>query len=169
VNQPLKHPHASHTTTSAARGGQIAFIQSCWHKDIVDQCRIAFEAELQRLGRPRTLIDFFEVPGVFEIPLQSKLLARTGRYAAIVATGLVVDGGIYRHEFVSEAVISGLMRVQLDTDVPVISAVLTPQHFHEHEDHKRFFREHFVVKGTEAAKACSATISNIEAARKLAA
>jgi 6,7-dimethyl-8-ribityllumazine synthase len=148
---------------------QIAFIQSCWHKDIVDQCRTAFETELQRLGRPKALIDFFEVPGVFEIPLQAKLLARTGRYVAIVATGLVVDGGIYRHEFVSEAVISGLMRVQLDTDVPVISAVLTPQHFHEHEDHKRFFREHFVVKGTEAAMACSATISNIDAARKLAA
>jgi 6,7-dimethyl-8-ribityllumazine synthase len=169
VNQPLKHPHASHSTASASRDGRIAFIQSCWHREIVDQCRIAFEAELQRLGTPTTLIDFFEVPGVFEIPLQAKLLARTGRYAAIVATGFVVDGGIYRHEFVSEAVINGLMRVQLDTDVPIISAVLTPQHFHEHEDHKRFFHEHFVVKGTEAAKACSATISNIDAARKLAA
>ena len=109
------------------------------------------------------------MPGVFEIPLQAKLLARTGRYAAIVATGFVVDGGIYRHEFVSDAVINGLMRVQLDTDVPIISAVLTPQHFHDHEDHKRFFHEHFVVKGTEAAKACSATVSNIDAARKLAA
>src|SRR6185437_15571032 len=97
VNQPLKHPHTSHD-------GRIAFIQSCWHREIVDQCRIAFEAEFQRLGTPTTLIDFFEVPGVFEIPLQAKLLARTGRYAAIVATGFVVDGGIYRHEFVSDAV-----------------------------------------------------------------
>jgi 6,7-dimethyl-8-ribityllumazine synthase len=162
MNQLLKHQHTSHD-------GRIAFIQSCWHGEIVDQCRVAFVEELQRLGRPKTLIDFFEVPGVFEIPLQAKLLARTGRYVAIVATGFVVDGGIYRHEFVSEAVISGLMRVQLDTDVPIISAVLTPQHFHEHADHQRFFHEHFVVKGTEAAKACSATISNIEAARKLAA
>ncbi len=45
------------------------------------------------------------------------------------------------------AVINGLMRVQLDSEVPVISAVLTPQHFHEHAEHLRFFREHFVVKG----------------------
>ncbi|WP_204322835.1 6,7-dimethyl-8-ribityllumazine synthase, partial [Streptococcus pneumoniae] len=68
-----------------------------------------------------TSVDLFEVPGAFEIPLQAKLLARTGRYAAIVAAGFVVDGGIYRHEFVADAVISGLMRVQMDTDVPVIS------------------------------------------------
>ena len=166
MNQILQHPRApSHDT--ARHGGRIAFIQSCWHKEIVDQCRLAFVVELRRLGRPEDSIDFFEVPGAFEIPLQAKLLARTSRYVAIVAAGLVVDGGIYRHEFVSDAVISALMRVQLETDVPIISAVLTPQHFHEHEEHKRFFHEHFVMKGTEAAKACSATIANIDAVRSL--
>ena len=92
---------------------------------------------------PRDLIDFFQVPGAFEIPLQAKLLARTSRYVAIVAAGLVVDGGIYRHEFVADAVISALMRLQLETDVPIISAVLTPQRFHEHEEHKRFFQRAF--------------------------
>jgi 6,7-dimethyl-8-ribityllumazine synthase len=119
--------------------------------------------ELRRLGRPENLIDFFEVPGAFEIPLQ----ARTSRYIAIIAAGFVVDGGIYRHEFVFDAVISALMRVQLETDVPIISAVLTPQRFHGHEEHKRFFHEHFVMNGTEAAKACSATIANIDVARSL--
>jgi 6,7-dimethyl-8-ribityllumazine synthase len=166
MNQLLQHPHApSHDT--APRGGRIAFIQSCWHKEIVDQCRLAFVAELRRFGRSEDSIDFFEVPGAFEIPLQAKLLARTSRYVAIVAAGLVVDGGIYRHEFVADAVVSALMRLQLETDVPIISAVLTPQRFHEHEEHKRFFQEHFVVKGTEAAKACAATIANIDAARSL--
>ena len=110
----------------------------------------------------RGAVDYFEVPGSFEIPLQAKLLARSGRYAAIVAAGFVVDGGIYRHEFVAEAVISGLMRVQLDTGVPVISMVLTPQRFHEHDEHRRFFREHFVIKGTEAATACLETIAALK-------
>ena len=169
MNQPVMNFKASSSFNSAPATGRIAFIQSCWHKDIVDQCRVGFTAELARRGVPDSQIDFFEVPGAFEIPLQAKLLARTGRYVAIVATGLVVDGGIYRHEFVCEAVINGLMRVQLDSDVPVISAVLTPQHFHEHAEHVRFFREHFVVKGTEAATACATTIANIAATRKLAA
>ena len=49
--------------------------------------------------------------------------------------------------------ISGLVRVRLDTRVPVISDVLTPQNFHQHDEHKKFFYDHFVVKGAEAAAA----------------
>ncbi len=142
---------------------RIAFVQSCWHKDIVDQCRIGFVAELARRGVSDGHVDFFEVPGAFEIPLQAKLLARTGRYAAIVAAALVVDGGIYRHEFVCEAVINGLMRVQLDTGVPVFSVVLTPHHFHEHSEHVTYFTEHFVTKGAEAARALATTLNSLGA------
>ena len=101
------------------------------------------------------------MPGSFEIPLQAKLLAESGRYAAIVAAGFVVNGGIYRHDFVARAVIDGLMRVQLDTGVPVLSMVLTPLHFHEHADHQQFFHDHFVVKGQEAARACVRTIAAV--------
>ena len=78
-----------------------------------------------------------------------------------VGAGFVIDGGIYRHEFIAEAVINGLMRVQLDTDVPIISAVLTPHHFHSHEEHAAFFAEHFAVKGVEAARACAQTIQSL--------
>lgn len=63
----------------------------------------------------------------------------------------MVDGGIYRHEFVAATVVDALMRVQLDTDVPVFSAVLTPHHFHEHGEHLAYFARHFEVKGTELA------------------
>jgi 6,7-dimethyl-8-ribityllumazine synthase len=87
--------------------------------------------------------------------LRAKLLAETGQFQAIVTAGLVVDGGIYRHEFVAHAVIDGLVRVGLDTGVPVLSAVLTPQHFHEHEDHIEFFAQHLAKKGAEAARSCS--------------
>jgi 6,7-dimethyl-8-ribityllumazine synthase len=140
---------------------RIAFVQACWHKEIVDRCRTSFVSEIAKRGFTTSDIEFFEVPGSFEIPLHALLLAKTGHYAAIVAAGFVVNGGIYRHEFVAEAVIGGLMRVQLDTGVPVLSVVLTPQHFHEHEDHRKFFYDHFVIKGTEAAAACAATIENV--------
>src|SRR6185312_9182515 len=120
-------------------GTRVAFVQSLWHREIVDRCRYSFVAEIGNLGVPESEIDLFEVTGAFEIPLHAKRLAESGRYSAIVGAGLVVDGGIYRHEFVAEAVIGGLMRVQLDTGVPVISAVLTPHHFHEHETHHDFF------------------------------
>jgi 6,7-dimethyl-8-ribityllumazine synthase len=143
---------------AASKNGRIAFVQSSWHKDLVDECRSAFVAEIGQLGVAESAVDFFEVTGAFEIPLHAKRLAVSGRYDAIVAAGLVVDGGIYRHEFVAEAVIGGLMRVQLETDVPVISAVLTPHHFHEHETHRAFFAAHLREKGGEAARACSHTV-----------
>ena len=50
------------------------------------------------------------------------------------------------------------MRVQLDTDVPIFSVVLTPHHFHEHAEHVDYFSEHFVKKGAEAAIACDKTL-----------
>jgi 6,7-dimethyl-8-ribityllumazine synthase len=158
MNQRSQH----HSIPAAGKGERrIAFIEACWHKDIVDQCRRSFAAEIAKLGYPEGAVEYFEVPGSFEIPLLAKRLARSGRYAAIVASGFVVDGGIYRHEFVAEAVISGLMQVQLETEVPVISAVLTPQRFHEHAEHRDFFHAHFVVKGAEAAAACARTIDNL--------
>ena len=144
---------------------RVAFVQSCWHRDIVDQSRMAFLEAIGKEGFSRSDVDCFEVPGAFEIPLHAKLLAKSGRYAAIVAAGFVVDGGIYRHEFVASSVIDALMSVQLETEVPVISAVLTPQHFHEHEEHRTFFRNHFLVKGEEAATACAAAIAGIEKLR----
>ena len=144
--------------------GRFAFVQSCWHRDIVDQGRDAFMAEMARHGVPQSAIELFEVPGAFEIPLLARRLARSGRYAGIVACGLVVDGGIYRHDFVAATVIDALMRVQLECDVPVFSAVLTPQHFHAHAEHRRFFSEHFRVKGTEVADACLRTLPVLAAA-----
>jgi len=140
---------------------RIAFVQACWHREIVDQGRDAFLDEMARHGVSREQIDCYEVPGSLEIPLQSKRLARTGRYSSIVAAGFVVNGGIYRHEFVAQTVLDALMRIQLDTDVPIISMVLTPQHFHEHDAHQQFFHEHFKVKGTEAAQACVKTLENL--------
>lgn len=139
---------------------RIAFIQSSWHKDIVDRCRDSFAGAMEDHGVDRQAIDFFEVPGAFEIPLLAKRLAKSGRYRAVVASGFVVNGGIYRHDFVADAVISGLMQVQLETDVPVLSAVLTPHHFHEHEEHRLFFTDHFQVKGREVAAACLAVTNS---------
>jgi 6,7-dimethyl-8-ribityllumazine synthase len=144
---------------------RVAFVQSAWHRDVVAECRIAFLDEIEARHIPRDRVDVFEVPGSFEIPLHAQLLAKTRRYTAIVAAGLVVDGGIYRHEFVADTVIKALMDVQLRTEVPVFSAVLTPQQFHETQAHFEFFRKHFATKGIEVATACAETLLSLERLR----
>ena len=150
-----------HSIQGMPDGQRIAFVQAQWHADIVHQARDAFLAELERQGIPADTIDVFDVPGAFEIPLHAKRLAQSGRYAAIVGCALVVDGGIYRHEFVATTVVNALMTLQLDTGVPILSAVLTPHHFHEHAEHRKYFHRHFAVKGTEAADACVRTIEGL--------
>jgi 6,7-dimethyl-8-ribityllumazine synthase len=142
------------SSTEIRAGIRVAFVQARWHAEIVDQCRRAFIDEIVRLTSGSAMVDVFDVPGAFEIPLHARALARTKRYSAVVGSAFVVDGGIYRHEFIADAVISGLMRAQMDTDVPVLSAVLTPHHFHESDEHKRFFLSHFSRKGAEVANAC---------------
>ena len=149
------------TASGAYRGGRIAFVKAGWHANVVDRALEGFTAGMTRQGHPEGMIDVFDVPGAFEIPLQAQTLARTSRYAAVVGAALIVDGGIYRHDFVAETVVTALMQVQLSTEVPMISMLLTPHHFHEHEAHRLFFEAHFVAKGEEAARACFQTISNL--------
>lgn len=162
MNQTFPLPLSSHTTSQ-----RIAFIQGHWHNDIVGQAYTAFVEEIAKHGLSADQVDVFTVSGAYEIPLQAKVLAESGRYGAIVGAGFVVDGGIYRHDFVAHAVIDGMMRVQLDTGVPILSVVLTPHHFHEHATHHGFYFEHFVTKGREAASACLNTMENLHRARKL--
>ncbi|MFB2550721.1 6,7-dimethyl-8-ribityllumazine synthase [Ensifer soli] len=140
-------------TLSTRPSTRIAVIRARWHADIVDRAVDAFIAEWRDTGGSEADVDVIDVPGALEIPLHAQTLARSGRYSAVLAVAFVVDGGIYRHDFVAASVVDAILRVGLDTGVPVLSAVLTPHHFQEGEAHIAFFREHFVVKGKEAAHA----------------
>ncbi|MCY1128648.1 6,7-dimethyl-8-ribityllumazine synthase [Frigidibacter sp. RF13] len=130
---------------------RYAFLKANWHADIVDCALEGFAAEIGAV-----LIDVFDVPGAFELPLLARDLAATGRYSAIICAAFVVDGGIYRHEFVAEAVVGALMRAQMEAGVPVLSVVLTPHNYQETAAHRAFFTAHFVEKGREAARAARA-------------
>ncbi|SFR33894.1 6,7-dimethyl-8-ribityllumazine synthase [Litoreibacter janthinus] len=127
---------------------RYAFVKANWHSDIVDR---ALEGFCEFI--PASQVDVFDVPGAFEMPLLARDLASTGTYAAVACAALVVDGGIYRHDFVAQAVVDGLMRAGLDSGVPVLSVSLTPHHFQETEHHLAIYSEHFVTKGREAASA----------------
>ncbi len=141
---------------------KIAFIQAGWHNDIVGEARKSFIEKMKEAGATTDKIEIFDVPGSLEIPLQAKKLAETGEYAIIVCAGMIINGGIYHHEYVNHAVLDGMMRVQLDTDVPVLSVVLTPLNFREdNEHHEKFFFDHFKIKGEEAAQACIKTLENM--------
>ncbi|VTN09839.1 6,7-dimethyl-8-ribityllumazine synthase 2 [Raoultella terrigena] len=101
---------------------RVAFIKANWHADIVSQAESGFRQELDSQQVEYT-VDSWDVPGAFEMPLLAQRLAKSGSYDAIVCAALVVDGGIYRHDFVAQAVVSGLMQAQLATEVPMFSSL----------------------------------------------
>ena len=127
---------------------RFAFIKANWHADIVDR---ALDGFLELI--PASQVDVYDVPGAFEMPLLARDLAQTGRYGAVACAAFVVDGGIYRHDFVAQAVVDGLMRAGLDTGIPVLSVSLTPHQYQETDHHNAIFQTHFVEKGREAARA----------------
>ena len=127
---------------------RYAFIKANWHSDIVDRALDGFFELI-----PAEQVDIYDAPGAFEMPLLARDLAQTGQYAAIACAAFVVDGGIYRHDFVAQAVVDGLMRAGLDTGVPILSVSLTPHQYQETDHHNAIYRAHFIEKGREAAQA----------------
>lgn len=82
-------------------------------------------AELDRCGVPHAGVAVVPVAGAFELPAAAARLARTGRYACIVALGCVIRGDTAHFEYVAGAAASGLQAVAVDTGVPVGFGVLT--------------------------------------------
>jgi 6,7-dimethyl-8-ribityllumazine synthase len=156
-------PSAADSHPRFAKPQRVAFVQSSWHRDIVAPCWQSFLAEMEARHIAPSQVDLFEVPGSFEIPLHVQVLAKTRRYTAIVAAGLVVDSGA--RGFVADTVIRALMDVQLRTEIPVFSAVTAPVDFRETDERAAFFRQHFAEKGVSVAAACAETLLSLERLR----
>jgi 6,7-dimethyl-8-ribityllumazine synthase len=84
----------------------------------------ALEA-LQGAGVVRGAIDVMPVPGAFELPLAAMALAKTKRYACVIALGCVIRGETPHFEYISAEAASGLQLAALETGVPVSFGVLT--------------------------------------------
>jgi len=84
----------------------------------------ALEA-LEEAGVSRDAIEVMPVPGAFELPLAAMALARTRRYACVLALGCVIRGDTPHFEFVAAEAASGLQLAGLETGIPVSFGVLT--------------------------------------------
>jgi 6,7-dimethyl-8-ribityllumazine synthase len=67
------------------------------------------------------------VPGAFEIPLAAQLMAKSGRYDAILTLGAVIKGATAHFDFVAGPMASSLAAISLETGVPVLFGVLTTE------------------------------------------
>ena len=79
----------------------------------------------QRHGVPASDVDVAWVPGSFELPLVSKAMAKSGKYDAVIAIGVVVKGATAHYDAVVGGATSGVLNASTDSGVPVIFGVLT--------------------------------------------
>jgi 6,7-dimethyl-8-ribityllumazine synthase len=107
-----------------ARRG-VAIVASRFNGEITNKLLESALAELEEAGVSRGAITVMPVPGAFELPLAAMALAKTRRYACVVALGCVVRGETPHFDFIASEAASGLQLAALETGVPVAFGVLT--------------------------------------------
>lgn len=127
------------------KGLKIGIVMSRFNLDICEGLLSACKASLLKQGVELEDIRIATVSGALEIPLALKKMAESGKFDALIALGSVVRGDTYHFEVVSNESASGIMRVTLDTGVPIANAILTTDT--EHQATARMSE-----KGTEAAR-----------------
>ncbi len=80
---------------------------------------------LRRHGASESHITAVWVPGSYELPLVAEKLAKSGKYAAVIALGAVIQGSTTHHEYINHATAQGLMQAGQRTGVPIMFGVLT--------------------------------------------
>src|SRR5919202_2561789 len=103
----------------------VAVVVARFNGEITSRLLASALEELERAGVAREAVTVVPVPGAFELPLAVMALAKTRRYACVVALGCVIRGETPHFEYVAGEAASGLQLAALETGVPVAFGVLT--------------------------------------------
>jgi 6,7-dimethyl-8-ribityllumazine synthase len=122
----------------------VAIVAARFNGEITNRLLQSALDELEDAGVRLEAITIMPVPGAFELPLAAMALAKTRRYACIVALGCVIRGETPHFEYVASEAASGLQLAALETGVPVAFGVLTVESTEQAEAR--------VDKGAEAAR-----------------
>ena len=103
----------------------VAVVVSRFNGDVTSRMLDRAVEELAELGIPASLVTVMPVPGAFELPLAAMALAKTRRFACVVALGCVIRGETPHFDYVAGEAASGLQLAALETGVPVAFGLLT--------------------------------------------
>jgi 6,7-dimethyl-8-ribityllumazine synthase len=103
----------------------VAIVASKFNGEITNLLLEAALEELDQAGVRREAVTVMPVPGAFELPLAAMALAKTRRYACVIALGCVVRGETPHFDYIASEAASGLQLAALETGVPVAFGVLT--------------------------------------------
>ena len=113
----MKHITPEHLT--APESFPIAIVVSRFNREVTARLQQGALERLTERGFRAEDMTVVEVPGAVEIPLIAKQLAKTHRYAAIIALGAIIRGETTHYDYVCQQVSEGCQRVALDFDIPL--------------------------------------------------
>ena len=146
---------------AGAQGLRVAVLATEWHSTITDALVDGAVRAAESAGAE---VSLHRCAGAFELPVVSRALALAG-FDAVVALGVVIRGGTPHFEYVCRAATDGLLRVSLDTGVPVGFGVLTCDTEQQALDRSGLpgSREDKGAEACEAALATAVTLRSINA------
>ena len=110
---------------SSAAAGRYAIVRATFYEDLAKRLTDGALKGFAEEGVEGSVVDVFDVPGAFELPLAAKGCAETGRYAGVACLGAVIRGETDHYDWVCSAAAHGIELVQVQTGVPCAFGVLT--------------------------------------------
>jgi 6,7-dimethyl-8-ribityllumazine synthase len=106
-------------------GLRIAVVVARWNSFVTRKLLDGATTTLRESGVLDEAITVAWVPGSFEVPTAAAWAARSGRFDAVVCLGAVIRGDTAHFDYVAGGAAEGILRVSLETGVPVVFGVLT--------------------------------------------
>ncbi len=154
-------PIRARTTQSVVKKPNIAIVVSGYYQTIADSLFEGAMGVLLSRGITESDVRVVSCPGAFEVPLAAQELAKTGIYDAVICLGCVIKGETYHFEVIAEAVTQAIMRVGLETSIPVSFGVLTPDTYMQAAERAS------VRSGNKGGEAALAALEMIDQLAKL--
>jgi 6,7-dimethyl-8-ribityllumazine synthase len=127
------------------RGGRaVGVVVARFNGELTNRLLASALDELEQAGVPRETVTILPVPGAFELPLAAMALAKTRRFACVIALGCIVRGETPHFDLIASEAASGLQLAAIETGIPVSFGVLTVESQEQAEER--------VEKGAEAAR-----------------
>jgi 6,7-dimethyl-8-ribityllumazine synthase len=104
---------------------RFAIVVSRWNDFLTTKLTDGALDALESFGAAEKDVEVFKVPGSFEIPLAALKVARTGRFDAVIALGVVIRGETPHFDYVAGETAKGVAQAALQTGVPVMFGVVT--------------------------------------------
>ncbi len=106
---------------------RIGIAAARFNEKLVDGLLLQVRGHLQAAGVRKKRLVVVRVPGSNELPVAVQLLARSGKFDATIALGVLIRGDTLHFEFIADAATHALQRVALDTSTPVINGIIVAE------------------------------------------